>query len=94
MLIPPDSSRRKNTRPGWDGGAYDFMRSVLQTEHGNRLYKPRGQLIESIFSHTKHNRGFDRFHHRGRAAARTEWRLMGTTHNVVKLQQHFTAAEK
>jgi hypothetical protein len=31
VLIPPDSSRRKNKprRPGWNGGAYDFMRSVL-----------------------------------------------------------------
>ena len=31
VLIPPDSSRRANKpkRPGWDGGAYDFMRSVL-----------------------------------------------------------------
>ena len=32
VLIPPDSSRRANKpkRPGWDGGAYDFMRSVSQ----------------------------------------------------------------
>ena len=27
VLIPPDSSRRKDTRPGWNGGAYAFMRS-------------------------------------------------------------------
>jgi transposase len=29
VLIPPDSSRRKTTdrRPGWTGGAYDFMRA-------------------------------------------------------------------
>ena len=31
VLIPPDSSRRKSARPGWNGGAYDFMRGVLQT---------------------------------------------------------------
>jgi hypothetical protein len=42
VLIPPDSSRRTNTRPGWNGGAYDFMRSVLRTEHGSELYKQRG----------------------------------------------------
>lgn len=92
VLIPPDSSRRKSTRPGWNGGAYDFMRNVLETEQGSRLYKQRGQLIEPIFGHTKHNRGFTRFHRRGRAAARTEWRLMAATHNLVKLHQHFTAA--
>ena len=93
VLIPPDSSRRANKpkRPGWDGGAYDFMRSVLSTELGGKLYKQRAQLIEPIFGHTKHNRRFDRFHRRGRSAARTEWRLMATTHNLVKLHQHFTA---
>jgi transposase len=93
VLIPPDSSRRANKpkRAGWDGGAYDFMRSVLSTELGSELYKQRAQLIEPIFGNTKHNRGFARFHRRGRSAARTEWRLMATTHNLCKLHQHFTA---
>jgi transposase len=94
VLIPPDSSRRANKprRPGWDGGAYDFMRSVLSTELGSELYRQRAQLIEPIFGNTKHNRGFTRFHRRGRSAARTEWRLMATTHNLCKLHQHFTGA--
>jgi hypothetical protein len=94
VLIPPDSSRRANKpkRPGWNGGAYDFMRSVLSTETGSGLYKQRAQLIEPIFGDTKHNRGFTRFARRGRSAARTEWRLMATTHNLLKLHQHFTAA--
>jgi transposase len=94
VLIPPDSSRRKNTntRPGWNGGAYAFMRSVLATERGSELYKQRAQLIEPIFGNTKHNRGFIRFARRGRSAARTEWRLIATTHNLRKLHQHFTAA--
>jgi len=54
VLIPPDSSRRANkpTRPGWNGGAYDFMRSVLSTEHGGEVYKQRAQLIEPIFGTT------------------------------------------
>jgi transposase len=92
VLVPPDSSRRKNTRPGWTGGAYDFMRSVLATDRGNELYRKRKQLIEPIFGHTKHNRQFTRFARRGRSAARTEWRLIATTHNLVKLHQHFTTA--
>jgi transposase len=93
VLIPPDSSRRKHTntrRPGWNGGAYDFMRSVLATDRGSELYKQRAQLIEPIFGTTKHNRGFTRFARRGRSAARTEWRLIATTHNLRKLHQHFT----
>jgi len=54
VLIPPDSSRRKhtNTRPGWNGGAYDFMRRVLDTDRGGELYKQRAQLIEPIFGNT------------------------------------------
>jgi hypothetical protein len=90
VLIPPDSSRRKNTRPGWDGGAYDFLRHVLSTAHGEQLYAQRKQLIEPVFGHTKHNRGFSRFARRGRAAARTEWRLIAATHNLLKLHHHTT----
>src|SRR3954452_16661721 len=91
VLIPPDSSRRRKTgaRPGWNGGAYDFMRGVLETESGSALYRQRGQLTEPVSGHTKHNRGFVRFPRRGRAAARTEWRLMAATHNLVKLHRHF-----
>jgi transposase len=89
VLIPPDAGRRKDTRPGWNGGAYAFMRHVLATETGRALYKRRAALIEPIFGDTKHNRGFTRFARRGRSAARTEWRLIATTHNLLKLHQHF-----
>jgi hypothetical protein len=91
VLIPPDSTRRKNARPGWTGGAYAFMRSVLAGECGRALYKQRAQLVEPVFGNTKHNRGFTRFARRGRAAARTEWRLLAATHNLLKLHQHFAA---
>jgi Transposase DDE domain len=46
------------------------MRAVLQTERGSELYKQRAQLIEPIFGTTKHDRGFVRFHRRGRSAVR------------------------
>ena len=92
VLIPPDSTRRKDARPGWAGGAYDFMRSVLSTERGKALYKRRAQLIEPIFGHTKQNRGFTRFARRGRSAVRAEWRLLAATHNLLELHQHFTAS--
>lgn len=91
VLIPPDSSRRKGDRPGWDGGPYAFMRRVLATDHGRGLYRQRQQLIEPVFAHTKFNRRMERFHRRGRAAARTEWRLITATHNLLKLHKHQTA---
>jgi hypothetical protein len=88
VLIPPDSGLRTTPRPGWNKGIYAFMRSVLQTEHGKALYKQRQHLIETVFGSIKHNRGCHRFHRRGRAAVRTEWRLITATHNLLKLHKH------
>jgi hypothetical protein len=64
---------------------------VLATELGERLYRKRSQTVEPMFGHTKHNRGMDRFHRRGRSAVRTEWRLTAT-HNLMKRHSHQLAA--
>jgi transposase len=88
VLIPPDSSRREGERPGWTGGRYAFMRGVLESELGGALYRLRKQTVEPVIGHTKHNRGFNRFHRRGRKAVRTEWRLQMMTHNLAKLHNH------
>ncbi|MEA2302423.1 MAG: hypothetical protein QOE44_2958 [Solirubrobacteraceae bacterium] len=92
VLIPPDSSKRGGERPGWTGGRYAWMRHVLASDLGGQLYRKRKQTVEPLFGHTKHNRKFDRFQRRGRAAVRTEWRLMMTTHNLTKLHSHQTTA--
>ena len=93
VLIPPDAGKRRGTRPGWDGGLYAFMRRVLQTDRGKELYGKRQGMIEPVFAHTKFNRRMDRFQRRGRAAARSEWRLITATHNLQKLYRHqLTAA--
>ena len=92
VLIPPDAGNRKGTRPGWDGGAYAHMRRVLSTELGHALYRKRQAMIEPVFGHTKFNRRIDRFQRRGRAAARSEWRLITATHNLLKLHSHQMAA--
>src|SRR3954464_15941476 len=68
VLIPPDASRRKSPRPGWDGGYYAFMRRVLASEHGGELYRHPQPMIEPVFGQTKFTRGMSRFHRRGRAA--------------------------
>jgi transposase len=91
VLIRPESGLRTSPRPGWRGGIYDFMRHVLATEHGKTLYRQRQHIIESVFGNTKHNRGITRFHRRGRAAVRTEWRLTMATHNLLKLHKHHLA---
>jgi hypothetical protein len=91
VLIPPDAKKRAGTRPGWDGGAYAFMRRVLASEPGGTLYAKRQTMIEPVFADTKFNRRIDRFLRRGRSAARSEWRLANTAHNLLKLWRHTTA---
>jgi Transposase DDE domain len=48
-------------------------------------------MIEPVFGQTKHNRRIGRFQRRGRAAVRTEWRLITATHNLLKLHRHTLA---
>jgi transposase len=92
VLIPPDSTKRKTPRPGWDGGRYAWMRRLLATESGRELYRKRHQTIEPVFGQIKYNRRIDRFQRRGRTAVRCEWRLAAMTHNLLKLHQHRIAA--
>jgi transposase len=88
VLVPPDSSKRRDTRPGWNEGMYAFMRRVLSTELGQQLYRRRQALIEPLFADLKFNRNVERFHRRGRSAASSEWRLLNATQNLLKLHRH------
>ena len=49
-------------------------------------------LHRRVSSQIKANRRIDRFKRRGRAAARSEWRLIAATHNLLKLRRHTLAA--
>ena len=91
-VVVADAGKRRGARPGWEGGRYAFMRSVLQSELGKQLYGKRQQTIEPVFANTKFNRRIDRFLRRGRAACRSEWRLINATGNLLKLHRHQTAA--
>jgi transposase len=93
VLIPPDAGKRRGERPGWTGGRYTWMRRLLATDIGNAQYRKRSQTIEPVFGHTKHNRQFTQFRRRGRAAVRTEWRLLMMTHNLTKLHSHQIAIQ-
>jgi transposase len=85
VLVAPDSGLRKDPRPGWTGGLYDVMRRVLATPDGRALYRQRQVTIEPVFGQLKFNRQIRRFQRRGRAACRSEWRLIAATHNLLKL---------
>jgi transposase len=93
VLIPPDGGASGKQRKGWTGGCYTWMRYVLASELGERLYRKRKQMIEPVFGHTRHNRQVTRFHRRGRTAVRTEWRLLMATHNLTKLHRHQIATQ-
>jgi hypothetical protein len=88
VLIPPDSKKRKTTRPGWDGGRYAWMRRLLASDYGREIYAKRHKLVEPVFGQIKFNRNIDRFQRRGRTAVRSEWRLAAMTHNLLKLHEH------
>ena len=67
------------------------MRSILATELGGGLYRKRQGMIEPVFGDIKFNRRIDRLQRRGRSAARSEWRLITATHNLLKLHKHLNA---
>jgi transposase len=91
VLVPPDGGARNGTRPGWNNERYQRMRDKLATDHGKQLYRQRTTTIEPVFGQIKFNRRIDRFMRRGRAAARSEWRLAAATHNLLKLHSHWIA---
>ena len=94
LLIPPDAGKRKTARPGWDGGRYTWMRYLLATENGHRLYRKRQGTVEPVFGQTVFNRKLTRFHRRGHAAVHSEWRLITATHNLLKLHSHRVATRR
>ena len=91
MLVPPDGAAREGKRPGWETGLYQQMRDKLATDRGRELYRQRKITIEPVFGQIKYNRHIDQFIRRGRAAARSEWRLVTATHNLLKLHSHWIA---
>jgi hypothetical protein len=87
VLVAPQSAKRTTPRPGWTDGRYEFMRAVLASDAGHALYSQRARSIKPVFGQIKHNRGLRQFRRRGRAAARSEWRLIAATHNLLKAPQ-------
>jgi hypothetical protein len=90
-IVAPDTTRNR-PRKTRRGGPYDFMRRVLATDRGGALYSKRLPMVEPVFAQIKANRGIGRFKRTGRAAARSEWRLIAATHNLLKLHRHTVAA--
>jgi hypothetical protein len=90
-IVAADTSRNRPRKTRL-GGPYDFMRRVIASDAGGELYSKRQCMVEPVFAQIKTNRRIERFKRRGRAAVRSEWRLIAATHNLLKLHRHQLAA--
>lgn len=63
------------------------MNDKLEQPQHAQAYRKRSTSIEPVFGNIKYNLGYRRFTRRGLPAAQSEWRLMCTVHNLLKLQQ-------
>jgi transposase len=61
------------------------MIAKLDTPRGRQTYKKRAATIEPVFAQVKHNRRFRDLTRRGLTAVDSEWKLICTTHNLLKL---------
>ena len=64
----------------------EAMEHRLRTEDGAAAYATRSHTVEPVFA-IKANHDYRRFRRRGLAAARSEWTLMATAHNLGKLHR-------
>jgi transposase len=59
----------------------------LATERGAAAYAKRKTTVETVFGNIKANLGFRRFSRRGLDATSSEWRLVCTVHNLLKIHR-------
>ena len=63
----------------------DRMRRKLQTKRGRQRYALRMETVEPVFGQIKQGRGFRQFLMRGLEKVNSEWSLICTGHNLLKL---------
>lgn len=67
--------------------ARTMMEARLEQPENAEIYAKRSTSIEPVFGNIKSNLGYRRFARRGLPAVQSEWRLICTVHNLLKLQQ-------
>lgn len=65
--------------------ARQAMTERNRSTRGKELYRMRKAIAEPVFGHIKEPLRFRRFSMKGLAAAKAEWRLVCTAHNLLKL---------
>jgi transposase len=66
------------------------MKRKLQTKIGHAVYARRKTIVEPVFGQIKQARNFRQFLLRGVDKVRSEWSLVCTTHNLLKLHRLIT----
>lgn len=94
-IIPPARDKRRTPIPTFGPvpqGATpsQILERTLAGNDARNIYKQRATTIEPIFGQIKAARGITRFRRRGLSAACHEWRLIATTHNLLKIWRHAT----
>lgn len=64
------------------------MDAALEDPDNAARYAQRKITVEPVFGQVKHNRGYRRFTRRGLPAVDSEWKLICTTSNLLKLHRH------
>ncbi|MEC5322523.1 IS1182 family transposase [Aurantimonas sp. A3-2-R12] len=84
--------RQRHGRPPGEGGApgapgtrVERMRAKLRKDGFDSPYRLRKQTVEPVFGQIKHARGFRQFLLRGRDKVASEWAMICTVHNLLKL---------
>jgi transposase len=92
VYMPPDKIGHRFTLPPAPRGRIpkslsmvDRMRRKLRTKKGKECYGLRKELPEPVFGQIKQVRGFDRFLLRGSDKVSSEWKVICTGHNLLKL---------
>ncbi len=68
------------------------MLERLAGETGAIVSAKRKTTVEPVFGNLKANLGFRRFSRRGIDATSSEWQLICTVHNLMKIHRHRLAA--
>ena len=86
------TGRQRHGQPAADGGApttsgsrIEKMRAKLRKDGFDSPYRLRKQTVEPVFGQIKQARGFRQFLLRGRAKVSSEWAMICTVHNLLKL---------
>src|ERR1035437_97093 len=92
VYLPPDKIGHRFALPPAPRGRIpnalsiaDRMRRKLRTKKGKEYYGLRKELPEPVFGQIKEARGFDHFLLRGADKVSSEWKVICTGHNLLKL---------